>query len=123
MTKLIGLFTNQADVSQAVQNLAAANVEDKDVQVLEALADESNEVETPIIASHPSMYGDNIRPVAAVPADSLRGLSLSGEMLTFVRRAVADGSILLLVTVSDETVNQAKTIITAHNGRILETAV
>lgn len=124
MIQLISLFNSQTDVSQAIAVLGAEDIRDKDIQVWEQMPPlEDSLVEAPFISTHPSMFGDAVRPVASVPAEPVQKLPLSKEKADFVRRAVSDGSILLLVTVPDEALNRAKTIITEQNGRILETAV
>lgn len=98
MTKLIGLFKDQQKAENAIEQLAAAEMENIEFETISQW-EQKRELGAEVVTGLNAGSGASAVPVAArFPAS----WNLNDEEQLFFKRAVQNGGVLIVVDVNDE---------------------
>jgi len=115
--KVYSLFSNQKDAEEAVEALAASNLEEADIHTVEKWNAEMESEPMVMPALHPGAGSTG----AALPITTgLPDLDFNNEAKQFFKRNLSEGGVLVVVEPSDD-VNAAeiKKILKEQGGRVL----
>jgi hypothetical protein len=117
MTTIASLFESQAEATKALDALAAADIDDVDIRVIES---EDEASQGPSSGTIPALNPAQGPVGAAAPAAGWQGLimgsDLEEEEADFFIEGVRDGGVLVLVEDVDEEQEETVTQILRDNG-------
>jgi len=123
MPKIVGLFNSQEELGLAIEELAQADLDDIETEVIDNLEDQANQfVGAPTTSVNPAVITPAPVIITTSHKDNLIDrIGVDEEEADFLAQGLQGGASLLVVEVEEKHLGKAAEILRQHQGQLFET--